>query len=308
MHSHTVEELTCIRDPDPAVVSKSERGVRAVVVLTSITMVIELIAGYLTGSLALAADGWHMATHAGALGLSLLAYWVARRYARHRAFTFGTAKVHSLSAYTSAIILIGVALSMVVEGVRRLYHPIQINFAEALWVAVLGFCVNLASLKLLHHKEEHSHENSDTSNYLAAYLHVLADALTSVLAIIALTLGWLWRWNFLDPLIGIMGGAIVLRWGITLCRKTSLHLLDSGALTGLEDQIRSALEQIDDVRVADLHLWQIDPSRKAGIVSLVTSKPRETRFYRDAILKLSHIHHLTVEVHQCQHSGTEPCP
>ncbi len=302
MHSHTVEKLACKREPFEA--SKRERGVRGVVILTTLMMIVELGFGYLSHSMALTADGWHMGTHAGALGLSAFAYWLGRRYAHHKRFAFGTDKIHSLAGFTSAILLMVVALSVIVESLQRLIRPESINFDEALWVAGIGLVVNLVSLKLLHHHDDHVHDH----NHLAAYVHVMADALTSLLAIAALILGRTLGWVFLDPLMGIVGSAIVLRWGVGLCYKAGLQLLDAQRSDDTEVQVRAMLESVDDVRVADLHIWQIGPARRIGVVTVVTSSPRDTNFYREKILALSPIDHLTVEVQRCAHNDIGACP
>jgi cation diffusion facilitator family transporter len=277
----------------------------------------ELIVGGLTNSMALTADGWHMATHAGALGMSATAYWFARTRARASSFTFGTGKVYALAGYTSAVILGLVAVLMIVESFRRLGSPLPIRFTEALPVAVLGLVVNLVSVKLLdaddehHHAEDHDHAHHGHGHALdhnlrAAYFHVLADAFTSVLAIGALLGGRYAGWRFLDPAMGIVGGLVILKWGTGLCRESSHQLLDVLPSSATTDAIRKHVEQIDDVRVADLHLWEIAPGKHGCIVSLVTDSPRDTAFYRTAILENFQVAHLTVEVHRCLgHEGSE---
>lgn len=189
---------------------RRERGVQLVLVLTAATMGIEIAVGYATHSMALLADGWHMATHVGALGLASCAYWVSRRYAGHRAFTFGTGKVGALAGYTGALLLGLVAIAMVAESVQRCLWPLAIDFAGSLPVAVLGLLVNLASVFLLRaHDEEHGGEHDH--NHRAAFLHVAADVLTSVLAIAAILAGWVLGWSWLDAVSGIVGGCLVLK-------------------------------------------------------------------------------------------------
>ena len=301
-----------------------ERGTRWVVILTAAMMVVELVVGAWTNSLALLADGWHMGTHAGALGLTVAAYWFARTRAQHRAFSFGTGKVHALAGYTSAVILGFVAVSMMVESVQRLVHPAQIRYREALGVAVVGLLVNLLSIRLLDHQPEeaghdhdhdqdhgHDHDHSvavaplphTDHNHRAAVMHVVADALTSVLAILALSLGALspgrWGgWPMLDPAMGIVGGAIVLKWGVGLIRSAGRDLLDATSSETLEHGVKTLLETEEDVRVADIHTWQIGPGRLACIVSLVTGIPRETAHYRELVLTRFPLAHLSVEVHR----------
>jgi cation diffusion facilitator family transporter len=278
----------------------------------------ELIVGSLTNSMALTADGWHMATHAGALGMSATAYWFARTRAKASSFTFGTGKVYALAGYTSAVILGLVAVLMIVESCRRLGSPLPIKFSEALPVAILGLLVNLVSVKLLdaddehHHAGDHDHAHhghghGHDHNLRAAYFHVLADAFTSVLAIGALLGGRYAGWRFLDPAMGIVGGLVILKWGIGLCRESSKQLLDMLPSSETASAIRKHVEQIDDVRVADLHLWEIAPGKHGCIVSLVTDNPRDTAFYRAAILETFQVAHLTVEVHRClDHAGDQP--
>jgi cation diffusion facilitator family transporter len=199
---------------------------------------------------------------------------------------------------------------MLVESVRRLAHPLPIRFGEALPVAVVGLLVNLVSVVLLDaddhhgHHDEHDHAHGHghgghDHNLRAAYFHVLADAFTSVLAIAALVAGRYAGWTFLDPMMGIVGGLVILKWGVGLCRESAKPLLDVLPSAELADEIRRAVEEVDDARVADLHLWEMGPGRRGCIVSLVTAAPRETAFYRDAILGTSPLAHLTVEVHRC---------
>jgi cation diffusion facilitator family transporter len=266
-----------------------------------LTMVLELVVGKVSGSMALTADGWHMATHVGALGISAAAYWYARTRAGQKRFPFGTGKVYSLAGYTNAILLGVVACWMIVESIERFVRPQAIRFTEALPVAVFGLLVNLVSAKLLDHDDDdHDH------NIRAAYLHVVADALTSVLAIGALVAGRFLGWAFLDPAMGIIGALVILRWGWGLVRDTSRPLLDATGCEESEAKVRTRLEAFDDVKVADLHLWELGPGRKGCVVALVTSKPREARVYREAVLAELPLAHLTVEVHACVHD--EPGP
>ena len=310
MHSHSIDDFQHSHDHTSST-GRHEVRTRWVVAITATMMVGELVVGSLTNSMALTADGWHMATHAGALGMSALAYWFARTRARASAFSFGTGKVYALAGYTSAVVLGLVAVLMLVESCRRLVNPLPIHFGEALPVAILGLLVNLASVKLLDADDHHHHhapEDSDHNhghashdhNLRAAYFHVLADAFTSILAIGALVGGRYAGWNFLDPAMGIVGGLVILRWGVGLCRDSARPLLDVVPSADLAEQIRRGIEQVDDARVADLHLWEMSPGQHACIVSLVTEAPRDTKFYREAILRTSSIAHLTVEVQRCE--------
>ena len=288
-------------------VAQHERRTRWVVGLTAPTMGVELVGGTLTQSLALLADGWHMATHAGALGLTALTYWFARTRAQTQTFTFATGKVNTLAGYTNAIVLALVALLMMVEAVTRLLQPVQVAFDEALPVAALGLFVNLASIKLLGPGDGHTdHAGNHDHNLHSAYLHVMADALTSVLAIFALLGGRYAGWVFLDPLVAMVGGMVILRWSIGLCRGTAVQLLDAVPSVEETKTIRSTLEALDDTRVVDLHLWELGPGRRGCMVSVVAGVPRSLEDYRVAILTAVPIDHLTIEVAQCPHHSL-PC-
>jgi len=286
---------------------RRERGLRAVVALTAAMMVVEIVAGYATHSMALLADGWHMATHVAALGLSAAAYAVARRFAQHRAFVFGTGKVQSLAGYTSALLLGIVALSMAYESVSRLLTPKTIDFATSLPVAIVGLLVNLLSVRLLHtdeeHVDEHQHEHGHghghghghDHNHRAALMHVIADALTSGLAIVALLAGRSFGVTWLDPATGIVGGIVILKWAFDLCRNASHELLDLAPNNGeAEERIRSALAGAD-VTVTDLHVWSVGSGKRCGVVTL-TSAAADLASYRARILAACELCHLTVEV------------
>jgi cation diffusion facilitator family transporter len=315
-----------------------ERRTVFVVLLAFAMMIGELVVGYMSGSKALTADGWHMGTHVGALGLTLVAYWYARTRSGNDAFSFGTGKVYALAGFTSGIVLIIVALHLGIESTEALLEGNRANYLEALPIAVLGLLVNGASAILLgtghtyghghshghsHGDDDHGHEEHDHGtngngksapvadgkpkagtidwNMRAAYIHILADALTSVLAIVALSLGyWAGVW-FLDPMVGIVGGVVISWWAIGLCRQASRQLLDVVSSPAHEARVREQLEAIDDVRVADLHVWELGPGRRSCIVSLVTSTPRDVDHYRQAVLKALPVAHLTIEIHQCEH-------
>ncbi len=287
---------------------RAERRTRWVVGVTFVTMLVELAAGWLTGSMALMVDAWHMASHVGALGLAAFAYGFARRHAGDRRFTFGTGKVSALAGYTSALLLGMVAFWMVWESVQRLLQPVPIRYPEAMAVAALGLAVNLASAWLLgdehhhhDHDEDHHHDHHHVDHNLrAAYLHVLADALTSVLAIVALAGGMLYGWRFLDPLMGLVGAALVGRWAWGLARDSAEVLLDAEDHGRVAGEVRRLIEAIPDHEVADLHLWRIGPASRACILSLVTHQPRPAEYYRQVLAEIPGLDHLTVEINQCR--------
>lgn len=302
-------------------VAKHETRTRWVVLLTCLMMVGELIVGYLTNSLALTADGWHMATHAGALGMASFAYWFARTRSRQATFSFGTGKVHALAGYTSAIVLAVVALWMMYESGSRLLHPVPIGFGQALPVAVVGLLVNLASVKLLHvehvhephedhdHAEEHEghethhqhaeheHHHHDDHNLRAAYVHVMADAFTSVLAILALVGGRYFGWRFLDPLMGIVGGVVISRWSFGLCKGAARQLLDMVPSTEVVARIRRRLEAVPGTEVVDLHVWDLGPKARACLASVVSKEARSPLAYSEELKEHEHLSHVTIEVH-----------
>jgi cation diffusion facilitator family transporter len=286
-----------VRTPLP--MHARERGVRAVVVLTAVMMVVEIVAGYVTGSMALLADGWHMATHVLALGLTSAGYAVARRFASHRAFAFGTGKVETLAGFTSAVALSLVALTMIVESISRLVSPEAIDYGASLPVAVLGLLVNLASIGLLHHGHDHDHAHdhghAHDHNFRAAWVHVVADALTSVLAILALLAGRHLGWAFLDPAIGMLGGVIILKWGYDLSKGAAFELLDVDLGGELEASIVEALEAIGDTKVVDIHVWSLGRGLRSCVVALSTSSDREVHEYRAALREYA-LAHLTIEV------------
>jgi cation diffusion facilitator family transporter len=325
MTDHDLADHAHHHDARASAAGKAERRTRIVVGLTLVMMIAELVVGWMTGSLALTADGWHMGTHAGALGLAVLAYWYARTRAGHDAFTFGTGKVYALAGYTSGVLLAAVALWMSIEAILRLTSRPVIDFADALPVAVIGLIVNLASAFVLGtghdkkpdhdhdhdhdhghdhahghgHAHGHAHHHGADHNLRGAYLHILADTLTSVLAIVALVLGYTMGWWFLDPAMGLLGGAVILGWSVGLCRTASRQLLDVVPDVEHEKQVRARLEAIDDVRVADLHVWELGPGQRSCIVSLVTSTPRDVDYYKQEILAAVPVAHLTIEVHRC---------
>ncbi|MBK1701130.1 CDF family Co(II)/Ni(II) efflux transporter DmeF [Thiococcus pfennigii] len=311
---------------------QAERRTHWVIALTLAAMAIELIAGWLTGSMALLADGWHMGSHAAALGIAAYAYAFARRRGSDPRFTFGTGKVSSLAGYSSALLLAAGALWMAVESISRLVDPVEIHYEEAIAVAAFGLVVNLASAWLLgHHGHSHDHSHGhghghdaegrasvtgrlQDHNLKAAYLHVLADALTSVLALAALGLALAYGWSFLDPLMGIAGALLIGRWAFGLARESAQVLLDAGDHDQITEAIRQALESDSDTEIADLHIWRIAPAGRACIVSLVTHQPNPPEHYRQRLARVPGLVHVTVEVNQCRQAAcraandTQPRP
>ncbi|MBI5432108.1 MAG: CDF family Co(II)/Ni(II) efflux transporter DmeF [Planctomycetes bacterium] len=376
--------------------ARNERRVRWVVGLTLAMMVGEIVAGSVFGSMALLADGWHMATHAGALSISAAAYAFARRRAHDPRYAFGTGKVGDLAGFASAVLLAGVACLIGYEGLARLLSPAAIRFDEAIWVAALGLAVNLVSALLLGddhgdpveggahahehaHEHEHEHEHDEHEhdehehdehehdgqardehahdehahdehahgehehgehahaehehaehehaehehaehelaaearvqgaprshhdhNLRSAYLHVLADALTSVFAIVALCAGKYLGWSFLDPICGVVGAAVILRWSFGLMRETAGVLLDADPDPRIGAAIRRRLERADGDRIVDLHVWRVGPGHFAAIVSLVTHEPRDPEHYKRRLADVERLAHVTVEVQRCPES------
>ncbi|NLR95406.1 CDF family Co(II)/Ni(II) efflux transporter DmeF [Rhizobium sp. P38BS-XIX] len=309
---------------------RNERRIWLVIALTAVMMVIEIGAGTVYGSMALVADGWHMSTHASAMLISALAYLYARRHAHNARFTFGTGKLGDLAGFASAIILALIALIMGWESILRLVDPVAINFREAIAIAVLGLLVNLASAWLLRddhshhhhghagHTHSHDHANqhdhhhahdedhdygedqsksgSRDNNLRSVYVHVIADAMTSVLAIAALLLGSRFGWTFLDPVMGIVGGLVILQWAWSLLRVSGAVLLDfipKGE--DLPEEIREAIETEED-RITDLHVWQVGPGHHAAIVAVATPVSRDPSFYKARLAEIHELSHVTVEV------------
>jgi cation diffusion facilitator family transporter len=271
------------------------RRTRWVVALTAAMMVAEIIAGQAFNSMALLADGFHMATHAGALAVAAAAYAFARRHAEDPRFSFGTGKVGDLAGFASALVLAVISLGIGVESVARLFDPRPVAFLEATVVAVIGLAVNLASALLLsgeqghhHHHPHHDHDN----NRRAAFAHVMADALTSVLAIVALLAGRYLNWLWLDPAIGIVGAVVIAFWARGLLRDTAAVLLDTTD-PHLEAEVREQVETPGDARITDLHIWRIGPGAHAAIVSVAgTTDAGEIRRRLAPVHELAH---LTVE-------------
>jgi cation diffusion facilitator family transporter len=279
-------------------VQAGEPRTLAVVALTGVTMVAEVAAGLAFGSMALLADGLHMASHGAALGIAVVAYVYARRRANDPRFSFGTGKVSALAGFTSALLLGGFSALMAWESLDRLFHPVEIAFQHAIVVAGLGLLVNVASFFVLSGgRAADAHRHHD-HNLRAAGLHVLADALTSVLAIVALSAGRIWGANWLDPATGLLGSALVARWGVSLARETGHVLLDHQASDEVQERLRQAIEAPEGDRVTDLHVWAIGPRLFAASLCVVSRVPRCPDHYRGLIPAALGIVHATVEVHQ----------
>lgn len=325
MHTHDLSAWTHTHHFTPAR-QAAERGARLVLALTLAAMLLEIGAGWWSGSMALLADGWHMSSHALAIGLSAFAYAAARRLSGDQRFAFGTWKIEVLSGFASALMLLGVAALMVIGSVQRLLEPQPIRYAEAIAVALLGLGVNLASAWLLHragghahHHHGHSHahhhhdghehhahdghEGHDDLNLKAAYLHVLADAATSVLAIVALLGGWLRGWDWLDPLMGIAGAALVAVWAKGLLLQTAAVLLDREMDAPVVAEIRSVVQDPvhpGDTRLADLHVWRVGQNAYACAMTVVTHDPALTpNALRQRLAVHEEVVHSTIEVQHC---------
>lgn len=278
-----------------------ERRVHMVLALTVVMMVVEIVAGMIFNSMALTADGWHMGTHAAAFGITLFAYRYARKNANNPRFSFGTGKVSVLGGFASAIALGVVAILMAAESAHRLIDPRSIQFNDAIFVAVVGLVINLASALLLkeehHHDHDHGHHHGHDHNLRAAYFHVLADALTSVTAIIALTLGRFFGWVVLDPIMGIVGSLIITHWALGLLKDTSGVLLDGSVGTDTRKAIRSAVEDHSDCRITDLHVWAVAPGHHAVILAVQSPKPCTPGEIKALLSGVPHLLHINVEVH-----------
>jgi cation diffusion facilitator family transporter len=308
MHIHTLEnwqhshEFSVKND-------KGERRTQYVLILTVITMVVEIIAGSVYGSMALLADGWHMGTHVAAFVIALFAYSYARKHAHNPAYTFGTGKVNVLGGFASAIALAVVAVVMVVESLQRIVNPQAIHYSEAILVASIGLFINVVSAFLL--KEDHSHDHHSDHNHhhqdhnlRAAYFHVLADAMTSVLAIVALVFGKFWGWNWLDPIMGIVGAIIIIRWSYGLIQQTSPILLDGSIDEAYQKAIKKTIENDSDNRIFDIHVWKVGANDYAAIIALVTHYPKSTEHYKRLLEKFDKLSHVTIDVNECK---GDPC-
>lgn len=339
-HQHDLRPFHHPHSFDSGGEAARSRALLGVTVLTVLTMVVELAAGWWSGSLALTADGWHMGTHAAALGGAVLAMGWSRRARDNEGFAFGGWKIEVLAGYTSALLLAAVAIGLAADAVHTLRHPRAIAFEEAMVVAVLGLAVNLASVWLLsrgsgqagpghhghhghhahhdhghahghehaqgqghrqdtRHEHAHGHHDHHDHNFRAAYLHVLADALTSLLAIAALAAGLWWGWDWLDPVVALVGAVVIGQWSWGLLRSTGRALVDATADAPLRDAVRAAIESDGDAQLADLHVWQIGPQAWSAALSIVADRPQEARVYQQRLQPIQQLRHTTIEVHRC---------
>lgn len=307
MHTHDLSAWQHDHVFDQDKQRAGERRTLWVVLLTAVMMVVEIVAGAAYGSMALLADGLHMASHAAALSIAVLAYVMARRLATDRRFTFGVGKINSLAGFASAVLLLGFALVMVTESIDRLMKPVAIGFDQALLVAVVGLVVNGFSAWLLMstpHEHDHHHDHGPKHvhhdhNLRAAYLHVLADALTSLLAIAALLAAKYWGANWLDPVMGIVGAVLVARWSFGLIRGSSRVLLDWQADDDTVAALRSSIEEGSTDRVTDLHAWCIGHGIFSVQMTIVSDRPKSPYEYKALLRTDVNVVHSTVEVHQC---------
>lgn len=324
MHTEDLSRWTHTHDFNPhgQEQKKAERGTRLVLALTVAAMLLEIGAGWWTGSMALLADGWHMSSHVLAIGLSAFAYAAARRLAKDTRFAFGTWKIEVLAGFASAILLAGVAALMVAGSLERLLAPQPIRYAEAIAVALLGLAVNVASAFILGGAHDHGHGHSHSHahghdhdhghshdhghedlNLKAAYIHVIADAATSVLAIAALACGWAWGWDWMDPVMGIVGAALVGVWAKGLIVETGKVLLDREMDAPVVAESREAIENPPDAgctRVSDLHVWRVSKDVYACALTVVT---HDRALTADALRQRIAIHeevaHSTIEIQHC---------
>ena len=300
---------------------KGETRTKWVLVLTFTTMLVEIAAGMQFHSMALLADGWHMATHVVAFLIAIFAYRYSRLHELDETFAFSPAKVSVLGGFASSIALAMVALMMIAESAKRLAMPESIQFDEALIVAVVGLVVNLLSVLLLsghhdhhplaqqehkHKAHDHAHENDHghkhhhhDHNLAAAYMHVLADALTSLLAIIALLAGKYYGWNWLDIVMGFVGALVILVWARGLIKETAPVLLDQSVDEHYIHAIQETLEEDGECRVSDLHVWRLGASHQAAIIGIVTRFPKQPNYYKTLLANFIHLDHITIEVNAC---------
>ncbi len=313
MHQHQLENWQHSHE-FARINRRGETRTKWVLLLTLTTMLVEIAAGMQFHSMALLADGWHMATHVMAFMIAIFAYRYSRIHQQDQTFAFSPAKVGILGGFASSIALAMVALMMVAQSAERLFFPQTISFDEATIVAVAGLVINLLSALLLrdhhdhghhhhshddHHHDEHEHHHHHDHNLRAAYLHVMADALTSVLAIVALLAGKYYGWDWLDTVMGFVGAVVILVWAWGLIKETSPVLLDQSIGDDFQRTIQSAIEEDGEAKVIDLHVWRLTASHCAAIVSLVSQTPKSPSYYKGLLANLVDIDHLTIEINAC---------
>lgn len=324
MHSHSLDNWTHDHVFLGEQHARNERRTWLVVGLTVGMMLAEIIGGTIFGSMALLADGWHMSTHAMALGIAAATYRYARRHAHDPRFVFGTGKLGELAAFTSAVVLAMISLGIAYESFVRLTAPVPIAYGEAIAIAAVGLAVNTASAWLLrddhdhhhHHHDEHdhhdhahhhghAHHHARDNNLRAAHIHVLADAATSVLAIVALLLARSYGWLWIDPVVGLIGSVVIASWAYSLMKSAGGVLIDVMPDRRVADDIRRRLEVGGD-RVADLHVWQVGPGHHAAIISIVTHDPQAPTSYKNRLADIARLSHITIEVTKCEGDHSEP--
>ncbi|MDE2394576.1 MAG: CDF family Co(II)/Ni(II) efflux transporter DmeF [Burkholderiales bacterium] len=299
--------------------ARRERALLQVTLITLVTMAAELATGWWSHSLALTADGWHMGTHALALGGAVLAYRLSRRAGRDAGYAFGGWKIEVLSAYTSGLLLLAAALGIGWDAVSTLMHPLPIAYSEAIGVALLGLAVNVGSAWLLSrgagaapdepghaghdphagHGHGHGHSHHHDHNFRAAYVHVLADAVTSLMAIAALSGGLLYGWAWLDPAVALVGAVVIGQWAVSVLRGSARALVDATADPAISSRIRELVESDQDAQVADLHVWQVGANAWSAAISIVADRPLPAARYRARLRAIEPLRHVTVEVHIC---------
>jgi cation diffusion facilitator family transporter len=337
MHTHDLAPFTHSHAFGDAAAPKRERALWGVTWITLATMAIELAAGYWSGSLALVADGWHMGTHALALGGAALAARVSRRVHGSARFAFGGWKIEVLAAYTSGLLLLAVGVWIAIDAVAAFAAPRTVAYGEAMAVAALGLLVNLVCAAILAragghghahqphdpaHADAHAHAPAHTHghahdgaaaphhdhNFAAAYLHVVADAFTSVLAIVALAGGLWWGLAWLDPAVALVGAVVIGRWALGVLRHSARALVDASTPPRLAAQVRALIEADGDAQLADLHLWQVGPEAYAAALSVVADRPLPCDAYRERLKALHPLKHATVEVHRCPRAAAPAAP
>ena len=283
----------------------SESKTKIVLMITITMMIVEITAGWIFKSMALFADGWHMSTHSTALGISFIAYIMARKYANDRRYTFGTWKIEILGAYTSSILLGVVGLFVMGISIERFFVQVKISYNNALIVAGIGLLINAISALILQDNHEHRHEHDHAENHQhhhsdlnlrSAYLHVIADAVTSVFAIIALLGAKYFHWNWLDPFMGIIGSILIFRWTYFLLRDTSGILLDSAKDSEIEEKIKRIIESDNKSNISDIHIIRVAQDKIACIISIVSANPDSTEVYKERLKNIDKIAHFTIEI------------
>lgn len=282
----------------------NEKRVKIVFWLTTVIMVLEIGAGTWSGSMALLADGWHMGTHSAAFLIAIFAYSYAKKHSENREFSFGTGKVNYLGGFASAVALAIVALMMAIESIQRLIEPERIHFDEAIFVAIIGLVVNIASVFVLHddhhhHGDDHEHHHHHDHNMKAAYFHVLADTLTSLLAIVALLTGKYFGWIWMDAIMGIVGALVIARWSYGLIKESSGVLLDKAVGSSTYEDIATTIKKENQATISDIHIWKIGTSHQAAIISVYTETSFEPNEYKQILKQhLPRLSHMSIEINK----------